>query len=244
MMAGGTGITMPLPNGRKDSGMKPYYERNGITIYHADARDILPFLTGIDLVLTDPPYGIDGGRGNGNRARGKAMYEASGWSDTPIYIQEICVPVIKQCVELAERVIVTPGSRCMQMYPPPDDIGCFWMPASIGYGSWGMNTFSPIFYYGRDPRAGIGALPNGKQLTEHANVIGHPCPKPLNAWKWLLSKGTTAETDIVFDPFVGSGTTLVAAKHLGRKAIGIEIEERYCEIAANRLSQEVMNLTG
>jgi len=68
---------------------------------------------------------------------------------------------------------------------------------------------------------------------------GHPCPKPLAWAKWLIAK-STAQT--VLDPFMGSGTTLRAAKDLGRKAIGIEIEERYCEIAAKRMSQMVMEL--
>jgi site-specific DNA-methyltransferase (adenine-specific) len=71
----------------------------------------------------------------------------------------------------------------------------------------------------------------------------HPCPKPLTLYRRLIEAFTTP-TDIVLDPFVGSGTTLVAAKDLGRRAIGIEIAERYCEIAAQRCSQEVLGLAG
>jgi site-specific DNA-methyltransferase (adenine-specific) len=68
---------------------------------------------------------------------------------------------------------------------------------------------------------------------------GHPCPKPLKAWRRLLNNISQPE-QTVLDPFMGSGTTLRTAKDLGRKAIGIEIEERYCEIAAKRLAQDVL----
>ena len=222
--------------------MTPYYERDGITIYHGDCRDILPTLPPVDLVLTDPPYGIEGGRGVGNRARGKAAYGPEGWEDTPEYIMETCVGVIKWAISAAPRVIVTPGIRHLHLYPPADDIGCFWTPAAIGFGAWGMVTFNPILYYGRDPRAGVGAWPSGRQVTEPPGIDGHPCPKPLRAWKWLLAKGSVEESDLILDPFMGSGTTLRAAKDLGRRAIGIEIEEKYCEIAVKRLAQEVLAL--
>ena len=124
-------------------------------------------------------------------------------------------------------------------YPAAADVGCFWHPAAPRHGPWGFLTFSPILYYGKDYRAGRGALPNGIQVTESAEINGHPCPKPILAWKWLLAK-VSEPTDVIIDPFMGSGTTLRAAKDLSRRAIGIEIEERYCEIAANRLRQEVL----
>ena len=72
--------------------------------------------------------------------------------------------------------------------------------------------------------------------------LGHPCPRPLNGMKYLV-ECFCPPSGLVVDPFMGSGTTLVAAKDLGRRAIGIEIEERYCEIAAKRLAQEVLPLT-
>ena len=223
--------------------MTPYYDHAGITIYHADCRDVLDSLNDIDLVLTDPPYGIDGGRGGGNRARGKGKYIiTTDWEDTEQYVQSVCIPVVKVATELAKRSIVTPGIRNLRAYlaeMEPSDIGCFWTPASSGFGSWGPMTYHPILYFGKDPRAGKAQMPSGTQMVSAAAVKGHPCPKPLREWKWLLLKGSL-EGETVLDPFVGAGTTLLAAKELGRKAIGIEIEERYCEIAAQRLAQEVM----
>ena len=219
--------------------MRPYYEDDAVQIFHGDCREILPTLGPVDLVLTDPPYGIAGGRGGGNQARAKGAYISTGWDDTQNYIREVCVPAIKDCLRLADRVIVTPGNAQMMVYPTPDDIGCFWTPASPGHGSWGFTTFTPILYYGKDPW--LGTRSSGRQVTERANVDGHPCPKPLNTWKWLMVKGSREEGEMVLDPFMGSGTTLRAAKDLGRKAIGIEIEERYCEISAKRMSQMVMS---
>jgi len=78
-------------------------------------------------------------------------------------------------------------------------------------------------------------------LTEQAPKILHPCPKPMQAWKWLVNKVAGPE-DIILDPFMGSGTTLLAAKELGIRAIGIELEERYCELAVSRLGQGILDL--
>ena len=223
--------------------MKPYYDHAGITIYHGDCREVIHGLdlSAVDLVLTDPPYGIDGGKGGRNRLRGKGDYMASDWQDTSDYVRDVCVTVVGFLVDRVGRVIVTPGIRNLLLYDLPDDVGCFFTPSSSGWGKWSLNVFNPILYYGRDPRAGTGQSPAGMLLNEPSNVPGHPCPKPLGAWKWLLRKGSL-EGETVLDPFMGSGTTLVAAKHLERRAIGIEIEERYCELAARRLEQEVLPL--
>jgi len=95
--------------------------------------------------------------------------------------------------------------------------------------------------YGIAPDLNLGAKNTVLSSTSHAEPSGHPCPKPLIWMRWAAALGSrTGET--VLDPFMGSGTTLRAAKDLGRKAIGIEIEERYCEIAANRMAQLAMPL--
>ena len=222
--------------------MKPYYEHVGIKIFHGDCREILPGLSATaDAMLTDPVWGIDGGRGHDAYIYGKALYDGK-WQDTPEYVKEVVIPALDLALFLVDRAAITPGVRCMMLYPPPADMGCFWMPAAPKRGPWGFTTFSPILYYGRDYRAGKGALSTSLRVTDAAEKNGHRCPKPLTAWSWLLKK-VSQEGETVLDPFMGSGTTLVAAKNLGRKAIGIEIEEKYCEIAAKRLSQEVFDFT-
>ena len=98
-----------------------------------------------------------------------------------------------------------------------------------------------ILYYGKDPHnVGRGMKPIS--LTGHydsVDGIDHPCPKPMRFGLWLIERASIA-TDTVLDPFCGSGTFLVAAKQLGRRAVGIEIEERYCETAAKRLQQRAL----
>lgn len=227
--------------------MKPYYEdtKAGIVIYHGDCREILPTLPNVDLVLTDPPYGINGGRGGTSRERCRGSYEGcfTQEHDTPEYVQNVIVPVIKQCIGISKSVIVTPGNKNFCFYPQPVSFGCLFQPASAGAQRHGWADSQPIFYYGDSPTRGKSLSACSFELR-HSDEInnGHPCPKPYKIWLRLLTKGMGDWTGLVLDPFMGSGTTLRAAKDLGRKAIGIEIEELYCEIAAKRLAQEVLPL--
>jgi site-specific DNA-methyltransferase (adenine-specific) len=96
-----------------------------------------------------------------------------------------------------------------------------------------------VLFYGTAPDLNLGAKPNTLQSSDTAERNGHPCPKPLSWMKWLVVLASS-DKEVICDPFMGSGTTLRAAKDLGCSAIGIEIEERYCEMAAKRLQQEVI----
>ena len=220
----------------------PYWQSpdGALTIYHGDARDVLPALdlSAVDLVLTDPPYGIDGGVGDGAR-NGKGKYLATNWSDTSEYITEVCAQIIRDCIAAMGRCIITPGKYHMWQYPQPDDLGDFFVPMARGRGRWGFNTTNPILYYGRSPRLGKGDGSASLMMTGHGDCCWHPCAKPLDAWQWLLCKGSL-EGETVLDPFAGAFTTLLAAQRTGRKAIGIEIEEYYCERGVERLLQAPM----
>jgi DNA modification methylase len=217
--------------------MTPYYEQSGVTIYHGDCRDVLPSISA-DLVLTDPPYGINGAKGIGiDRAKGAYL---GAFEDTADYIRSVVVPVIELLRARVACLVLTPGNANLSAYPQPNSFGVFYQPAAVGMQSFGTVDAQPIFYYGT---AGGGRLgkPCSFILTETPEANGHPCPKPFGAWKRLLA--TVARPgQVVLDPFMGSGTTLVAAKDMGHQAIGIELEERYCEIAAKRLQQEALPL--
>jgi site-specific DNA-methyltransferase (adenine-specific) len=222
--------------------VKPYYEHGGITIYHADCREILPQILA-DVVVTDPPYGVAfKGKNTKHTLRSQDGYSLI--DDTPEYVAEVVVPIIAGLIAAVGRAVVTPGIRNMFKYPAPDAVGTIFYPSGAGLGRWGFTCSQPIFYYGKDPylAKGMGSRPDSFSTTEAAPRNGHPCPKPLAAMKWLVAKGSL-EGETVLDPFAGSGTTLLAAKELGRKAIGIELEERYCEIAATRLSQYMLDLS-
>ena len=187
----------------------------------------------VDLVLTDFPYGVEGGHGGQLKDYRKADYDGD-WQDTPEYIRRVCVPTAKLSLRIAKAVVFTPGTRCGCSYPQPDEVGCFYTPASSRIGLFGFQNCQPIFYYGYYKNRGKGALHTARQLTERAEANGHPCPKPIKAWAWLLER-CSRPGDLVIDPMNGSGTTCVAAKMLGRNYIGIDISEEYCEIARQRI---------
>ncbi|MDO8672491.1 MAG: DNA methyltransferase [Dehalococcoidia bacterium] len=223
--------------------MKPYYNRNGITIYHGDCRDILPTLEPIDALVTDPPYGVLLGEAGTGQEHERQVKPYTLFSDTVVYLEECVIPGICIALSKVKRGALTPGNRNAFKYPEPQDIGVWYNSAGCGRSRWGFILAHLIFYYGIDPRAGQKATATStwnKQQTD--GLAGdHPCPKPLAFARWLTEK-VSLPNETILDPFMGSGTTLRAAKDLGRRAIGIEIEERYCEIAAKRLSQEVLAL--
>ena len=209
--------------------MKPYYSHAGIQIFHGDCREVLPRLCaqGFDAFVTDPQYGV--GENYESGCDDLTNVDCGLWALT--YLRGT-----------AGTGALTPGVKNMWMYPRPVWIGSFFYPSATGRGPWGFVCWQPILYYGTDPYGGTGSRPDSCSSTEAAEKNGHPCPKPIGQWKWLVNR-VTLEGQLICDPFMGSGTTLRAAKDLGRRAIGIEIEEKYCEIAAKRLSQEVLDFS-
>ena len=194
--------------------LKPYYSDDWVTIYHGDCRDEMHDAS---LVIADPPYGV------GYAEWDNEVIEPGEW-----------LPIAESH---APSVLVTPGNGNQYLYPAPTWTACWFRPGSIQHakGGQGFSHWEPILIYGRNLLSF-----DAKQIANTSQKIaGHPCPKPLQLFKWLVEQ-CTESGETVLDPFMGSGTTLRAAKDLNRKAIGIEIEEKYCEIAANRMSQEVL----
>lgn len=210
--------------------MTPYYDEDGITIYHEDCREVLPELEpGPRLAFADPPYGVGYKYGE--------AYEDTGDED---YLP-LVLGAFKELTRIAQTVCVTPGMRFAYAYPPPKWMLAWFKPGSTRQSSLGgFNEWEPILLYGENKRMYHDAL----RLPDAANhAVGpaseHPCPKPLRLLTWIV-ENLSDVGDTVIDPFAGSGTTLHAAKQLNRKAIGIEIEERYCEIAVQRLARGVL----
>lgn len=201
-------------------------------IYNGDCRDILTQLDRVDLVLTDPPYGI---------GESYLSYE-----DTKENLKTLISETFHLILEKSDVVLLTPGTRNLFIYPVPTWTMAWFTPAGTGRGPWGFCCWQPILAYGSDPylKAGLGSQPDSFIKTETSEKNGHPCPKPLDVWKKIILRGMVGSSKTILDPFMGSGTTLRAAKDLNRQAIGIEIEEKYCEIAAKRLSQEVFDFGG
>ena len=229
--------------------MESLYEHAGITIYHADCRDLVGELTA-DVVVTDPPYGVDGSSGTANVARGKATYVQSQWRDDSDYLQDVCVPAIVDLLERIDRGALTVGNPNLHLWLDGRcDLMILARSGSQRLAGWVHGVSQP------SSRSCIsvaipgwvrGQMPSGTTLTKAdrqvlESEIDHPCPKPYMAWKWLVAKASL-EGETVIDPFVGSGTTLVVAKHLGRKAIGTRDRRALLRVAAERLSQEVLAL--
>ena len=215
----------------------PRVERIGAAeLWLADCREVVDAMTGADALVSDPPFGISGGSGGDARDYAKGDYAAQGWEDTEQYIADVCVPVLSALVAGVKRAAITPGTRCLHLYPRPADIGCFFAPAAMTHGPWGFVNFHPILLYGRDFRAGKGALPTGRVVTEAAEKNGHPCPKPERAWRWLVDEASQ-QGELVADPFMGSGTTGVVCATTGRRFVGTEIEPAYYDIARRRIER-------
>jgi site-specific DNA-methyltransferase (adenine-specific) len=199
--------------------VKPYYSDDSVTIYHGDCREVLPALSGIAVVATDPPYGVN----------------LAAWDDT-VPDPELWLPL---CRSIARTVFVTPGNGNERLYPAPDWTAAWFRPGSVQRvrRGTGFSHWEPILIYGEN-RLSVDA----KQIKNlDQGVEGHPCPKPVSVFQWIIG-GSTLEGETILDTFMGSGTTLRAAKDLNRKAVGIDINEAYCEVAATRMSQLSLGL--
>lgn len=209
------------------------------TLYLGDCLEILPMIESVDAVVTDPPYGVSGQQNTKTASRRdgkKNDYQA--FIDSVDYVNDVAVKAISQLISSGCRVVLTPGNRCVTLYPVPDSFGAVFQPASVGLQPWGRADAQPILYYGKSPHGGT-RLPGQKcsyTLTEAPpkDADGHPCPKPIRFWTSLL-EASSNPGETVLDPFMGSGTTGVACANLGRSFIGIEITERYFDIACERI---------
>jgi len=212
--------------------MKPYYQDKWVTIYHGDCREILPTLEPVDLVLTDPPYGVN-----------KAEWDVTDdWRVLlPLSIQSVPLKdesiIIVFCATryLAETIDFIPLPYRWQFIAScPNNM----IPGDIGFAKY---TSALIFSNKKSIHSDAQDLREFMAGTDELRHNGHPTPKPVSIISYLVEHFSKHE-QLVVDPFLGSGTTCYCAKKLNRKSIGIEIEEKYCEIAAKRCSQEVMEL--
>lgn len=221
------------------SSLRPYYEHAGITIYHGDCREVLRHLPAdsVDAVLTDPPYLVS------YRGRWGSEWGVIEGDTEPGWIAPAFVEIWR---------VLKPDSLCFSFYG--------WPHADTFLGAWKLIGFRPVSqvvcvkdvmglgHYTRSQHESAYLLAKGnprRRGTALSDVFGwerdvpllHPNQKPLGTIR-RLTLAYTVEDSLIVDPFMGSGTTLVAARSLQRRAIGIEIEERYCEVAARRLAQE------
>lgn len=221
--------------------VKPYYEHGGITIFNADCRELLPTLGKFDLVLTDPPYGIGLDTANRARGRGKGADARHTWrnidhsrvagDDEPFDPAPLLAlapaHILWGANNYASRL---PDSPCWLAWDrkcgrADNDATDVELALVIGHRFKTVRIFRHMWSgYQRDSEIGRRVL--------------HPTQKPVALMRWCLGFFPDAKT--VVDPYMGSGPVARACKDAGRQYVGIEIEERYCEIAAKRLAQEVL----
>jgi DNA modification methylase len=196
----------------------------------------------VDLVLTDPPYGVNLGHTAGAKeSRPGLLKKRGGYDDSPERFRDVVVPAVTVALSLAKRGMVFGVPPMIWEFPAPAAIGGIYVSAAVGLNCWGWSNFIHCLLYGSAPDLQRGGKPTGIASNAGAERTGHPTTKPLVWIRWAMSLGSRPG-ELVLDPFAGSGTTLRAAKDMHRRAIGIEICEAYCEIAARRLQQQVLPL--
>jgi site-specific DNA-methyltransferase (adenine-specific) len=210
--------------------VKPYYQDSLVTLYHGDCRGILPHVGRFDLLLTDPPYGIgrDGQDMSTGKHGGRKAYKHKGWdADRP------AKETFDAMLSVADQHIIWGGNYFADLLPPT----MRWLVWDKGQRinqSDGELAWTSL--------RGALRIYTLNRVALMTDVAVHPTQKPLELMSWCL--GFAPDAKSVLDPFCGSGTTLRAAKDSGLKAVGIEVDEEYCALAAERLRQEVLDLGG
>lgn len=199
--------------------MNPYFETELGKLYHGDCLEIMPQLEPVDLVLTDPPYGVN-----------KAEWDSDYISIERLLLEKAFGAIINCGDQNIATCIIGMGNKYKGLF----------------YG-WNMNgmTRGPLGYMNIIPAVCGGKLKRGMNFCKFSITDltrkNHPSPKPIEYYMAVLQRFTN-NGDFVLDPFLGSGTTAVACERLNRRWIGIEIEEKYCEIAARRIEAEAKQL--
>lgn len=215
----------------------PYYEQDGIVIYHGDCRSILPALS-FDVIVTDPPYGIRWSRGVNGARNSKAHGGILGDEDTSARDEMLALCGGRPAVVFGSFYAPYPdGTRQVLVWHKPADAGV--VGATTGF----RRDAEPVFLVGEWPIKTVRwpsvIRSSADGIAAIVTATGHPHTKPVDVVMRLID---ACPPGIVADPFMGSGTTLVAAKRLGRQAVGIELDEAYCEVAAKRLAQGALPL--
>jgi hypothetical protein len=183
------------------------------------------------ICLTDPPYGLGEGK-----ASGKNNYDQ--YEDTRENLIELAAGWLPIAREISKVVVFSPGVTNAWIYPEADWIMCWFYGGGQLRSSWGFNCWQPFLCYGKDPSlaAGRGGRPDAVDMNTPANAkdIDHPCPKPVKLWEWFIERLSFGDGDVFYEPFCGSGTTIIACENLKRKCRAIELDPKYVAVALER----------
>jgi DNA modification methylase len=227
----------------------PYYQDDRVTLYHGDCREITAWLEA-DVLVTDPPYGrawrqgrIDG-RGNGRRPSdaSRAHDGIANDGDTGVRDDALEAWGERPAIVFGDLMLSPPsGTRLVLVLRKPSSAGVRGALAGFRRDLEAVSLIGPGWPSGIGGRSGLIETATANVATGPAARYQHPHAKPLDVLELLV---TNSPPGVIADPFAGSGSTLVAARNLGRRAIGVELEERYCEVIARRLAQDCLALDG
>lgn len=239
--------------------MTPYYSDDAVVIYHGDTLDILAALElSIDAVVTDPPY-ASGTRHEAAKSSSGAMLRAGRFADRPIELDQMTTTGfvwLMRAVGQAVRPMLPDGGSFLSFIDWrqwPNLVGALetcnyrvqgmvvWDKGHFGLGNGFRAQHELVCHASKGVPTIVDRGVGNVLKWPRVEPTDHPSPKPEQLMQQLIEV-VTEPGALVLDPFMGSGTTLRAAKNIGRRAIGIEYEEAYCEIAARRCSQEVLAL--
>lgn len=178
-----------------------------------------------DAVVTDPPYGV-----------GIAYSDFHDSTENALALVNKFMPIL---LSLNCPIALTSGHRLMWDYPRPNWVMAWIHPAGMGNSSWGFTQFHPILVYGKDPYLahGLGGRPDSIVMAvDREGEQIHPTSKPIKVWEWLVERLSPKTEQLIFEPFSGSGTTLVAAQNLNRRCYAVELSASYVAVCLERLS--------
>jgi site-specific DNA-methyltransferase (adenine-specific) len=276
---------------QKEGGVTPYYDEDGITIYHGDCREVMGEIGVVNAVVTSPPYAEQRAKQYASVSEADYPMFTTRWmSLVPLALDGSVIIAIRSHLRdgfVSDYVLRTRLALSYVGWGECEEL--IWFKTGGGVGPYGSRyrprrAWESLLWFSRSGRPWVDVKANGtptkrtlargskrKGEGEYISAVGpqtagdptrcedvvmvpagrwtnlgsgeHPAPFPPDLAAWCVNLIVPAD-GVVLDPFCGSGATLVAAARTGRKAIGIELEERYCEIAAKRLAQGVLDFGG
>jgi DNA modification methylase len=190
--------------------------------------DALVMATALDgneahVCLTDPPYGVG--------------FEYNSHKDTEEALDALVADFMPLVLAQTRTVLLTPGQANLWRYPKPEWVLCWYSSAGVGSGPWGFCCWQPILAYGKDPylKMGKGRRPDSFASNEgKPKDVAHTCPKPVEVWRWLMDRADPSECANFYEPFCGSGTSIITAEMTGRRCFAVELDAAYVDVAVTR----------